>query len=57
MLVHIFLCTMCVLCQQRTEEGVWCPGTVIKDSYELPCGGWELNLDPLEEQPVLLIAK
>ena len=23
-------------------------------SCELPCGCWELNLDPLEEQPVLL---
>ena len=23
-------------------------------SYELPCGCWELNLGPLEEQPVLL---
>ena len=24
-------------------------------SRELPCGCWELNLDPLEKQPVLLI--
>jgi len=26
----------------------------VTDSYELPCGCWELNLGPLEEQPVLL---
>jgi hypothetical protein len=27
------------------------------DNCELPCGCWELNLGPLEEQPVLLIAE
>jgi hypothetical protein len=27
---------------------------VVTDSYELLCGCWELNLGPLEEQPVLL---
>ena len=36
----------------------WCfvrsPGARVTDSYELPCGCWELNLGPLEEQPVLL---
>ena len=34
--------------------GVRSPGTGIKDSCELPCGYWELNSGPLEEQPVLL---
>jgi hypothetical protein len=33
-------------------EGVRFPGTRITDSWELLC--WELNLGPLEEQPVLL---
>ena len=41
----------------------WCPGrpesykssrTGVPDSCELPCGCWELNLGPLEKQPVLL---
>jgi hypothetical protein len=32
-------------------------GTGVPDSCELPCGFWELNLDPLEEQPVLLTAE
>ena len=27
---------------------------LIVDGYELPCGCWELNSGPLEEQPVLL---
>lgn len=31
-------------------EGVRFPGTRAADSYELPCGCWELNLEPLEEQ-------
>jgi hypothetical protein len=29
------------------------PGTGITDGCELPHGFWELNLGPLEEQPVL----
>ena len=33
------------------------PGTGIRDSCELPCGCWELNPGPLEEQPVLLTAE
>jgi hypothetical protein len=26
-------------------------------SCELPCGSWDLNLGPLEEQPVFLTAE
>jgi hypothetical protein len=33
----------------KAEEGM--------DGYELPCGCWELNSGPLEEQLVLLTAK
>ena len=29
----------------------------IIDGYKPPCGYWELNLGPLEEQPVLLTAE
>jgi hypothetical protein len=29
-------------------------GTGVTDCCELPCGCWELNLDPLEEQPLPL---
>ena len=35
-------------------EGARSPGTGAMDSCERPCGCWESNLGPLEEQPVLL---
>ena len=35
-------------------EGARSPATGVTDSCELPCGYWELNPGPLEEQPVLL---
>ena len=38
-------------------EGVRSPGTGFSDSCELPCGCWELNPGPLEEQSVLLTAE
>jgi hypothetical protein len=37
-----------------SQEGVVSPGSGITDGAELPCGCWELNLGPLEEQSVLL---
>jgi hypothetical protein len=39
---------------QNLEEGVRPPWTGVTDSCELLHGGWELNLDPLQEQPVFL---
>jgi hypothetical protein len=33
------------------------PRNGITDSCELPCGCWELDLSPLEEQPVLFTAE
>jgi hypothetical protein len=38
-------------------KSVGFPGTGIADSCELPYRCWELNLGPLEEQPVHLTAK
>ena len=35
-------------------EGVGSAGTGVTDSCELPCGCWELNPGPLEEQPSAL---
>jgi hypothetical protein len=37
-------------------ESVGTPGTGLIDSFELPCGCWELNTHLLEEQSVLLTA-
>jgi len=48
--LHVFVfCLHVCLC-----EGADYSETGIPDSCELPCGCWELNLDPLEEQSVLL---
>lgn len=44
--LHICLC-----------EIVGAPETRVTGSYELPCGGWELNPAPLEEQPLLLTSE
>jgi hypothetical protein len=51
----LFIC-MCpdVCLHVHLFEGARSPGTEVTDSCELPCGCWELNLGPLEEQPVLL---
>jgi hypothetical protein len=38
-------------------ENVGSPVTEVIDSCELPCGCWELNPGPSEEQPVLLTAE
>ena len=48
------LYTMCVYCPLKPEEGVRTSGTGVMDGCRLPCGCWELNSGPLEEQPVLL---
>jgi hypothetical protein len=36
------------------REGVGSSGTGVTDSCEPSCGCWELNLDPLKEEPVRL---
>lgn len=38
----------------RWFEGVRSPGTRVIDSCEQPCGSWEMNMGPLQEQPVIL---
>ena len=45
---------VCAWCLWWPEEGIGSPGTGVTDSCELPCGCWELNPGPLEEQSVLL---
>lgn len=39
---------------RRPGEGIRSPGARVTDSSELPCGFWELNSGPLQEQPVLV---
>ena len=51
--MYLFILCMCIHCsclqthQKRTSD-------FITDGCEPPCGGWELNSVPLEEQSVLL---
>ena len=35
--------------------GVGCPGTGVTQSSEPPCECWELDLNLLEEQPIVLL--
>ena len=37
----------------RERTGIRSSGTGVTDSCALSCGCWELNLGPVEEQPVL----
>ena len=44
--LHICLC-----------EGVGSPGTGVTDNCVVPCGYWELNPSPLQEQSVFLTSE
>jgi hypothetical protein len=39
------------------KKSVRFPGTGVPDSHNPPCGCWEMNPGPLEEQPVFLTAE
>ena len=39
---------------QEGQKKFWNAGTGVRDSCESACGGRQSNLDPLEEQAVLL---
>lgn len=45
------------LCVQRPEENIKFFGTGVRDASELPRECWEVNLDPLPEQPMLSSAE
>ena len=48
-LLYVHWCSACLCVCVRHQI----PGTGVTDRGELPCRCWELNLGPLEEQPVL----
>ena len=48
MYLFIFLCALVFCLQVCLCDGVRSPRAGVTDSCELPCGWWELNLDPLE---------
>jgi hypothetical protein len=55
--LFLILCALVFCLYACLCEGVVSPGTGVTDSCGLPCGCWELNPGPLEEQRVLLITK
>ena len=55
-LFYVYDCFVCMfIC--TSEETIRSHGTTVIDSCEPPCGCWELNSWPLEEQPVLLTSE
>lgn len=36
--LHVCVCTKCMQCAERTEEGIWSPGTGVSIRCELPWG-------------------
>jgi hypothetical protein len=46
-LVHVYLLP------EEAKRWHWMPWTAIRNGWELPNRFWELNLGPLEDQPVL----
>jgi hypothetical protein len=61
--IFTFMCTSvcllicvyitCILCPQKPEEDVGCPGTGVTGGGELLCECWDTNPGPLKEHPVL----
>lgn len=55
-LLYVCLCAMWTQCPGMPEEDVGSIGTQVTNSCEPLYGRWELNLGPLEKEPVLLTA-
>lgn len=41
-------------CLGRSEEGIGSPGIEVTQGRELPCGSWEKDLGPVQEQSMIL---
>lgn len=48
---------MNIWCLWRTEEDIEFSGTHVTDSCKSPCGCWDWNAGPLEEDPFFLITE
>jgi hypothetical protein len=55
--MDVYVPHMGLVLMEAGREGISSLGTGVTVSWESPSGCWELNLDPLEEQPVLLTAE
>lgn len=54
-ITHATFCLYACLCARGGHQ-IETPDLITED-YELPCGNWELNSNPLEEHPVLLTSE
>jgi hypothetical protein len=53
--LSVYVCVLYVcLMPKEVITGCQIPRTEVTDSCELPCECWELNLGPLQEQPLTL---
>lgn len=52
---YLYVHQVCAWIPQRSEKGIGSPKTEVEDGCESPCGGWELNPDPLQEQMLLTV--
>ena len=55
--LHKCMCNICMQCLWRPEEGGGSPGTEVRNGCELSYICCKLNLGPLEDQTVLLMAE
>jgi hypothetical protein len=57
LLACMYVNHVCAWYLQRPLESTGSLGTGVMDDWELPCGHWELNLGPLQEQHLLLTSE
>lgn len=50
---YMYVGVVCVCTTHSLEICIESPTTGVTDGCEPPCGGWESNQGPLQEQPVL----
>lgn len=50
LLMFVHMCTVCMQCLERPEEGVRSPKSKVTSCFEPSCGCWKPNPHPLKEQ-------
>lgn len=53
----VCLCTICMQCLHKAEEGIGSSRTKVRDDCEIPYECWDSNMSPMGEQLVLLTAE
>lgn len=55
--LHVYMCIMCLCSAHGIQKMVSDPLALEAQMCEPPCGRWELNLGPQQEQQMLLTAE